>query len=88
MPAWKSLPCDLTPTHITPRHIPNKTKAAKRQGRWQFAAKKYTQAGDRARAIRSLVRGGDAERVLLYASAFVCVWGGVVWGKVLALCVC
>ena len=47
-------------------------RAAKRQGRWPLAARKFTQAGDRVRAMRALVRAGDAEKVALYASECKC----------------
>ncbi len=34
-------------------------KALKKQGSFQLASKKYTQAGDRVRAIKCLVRSGE-----------------------------
>ena len=43
-------------------------KALKRQGSYTLASKKYTQAGDRVRAIKCLVRSGDTKAVIQFAS--------------------
>jgi len=43
-------------------------KALKKQGSFQLASKKYTQAGDRVRAIKCLVRSGDTKAVIQFAS--------------------
>lgn len=43
-------------------------KALKRQGAYTLASKKYTQAGDRVRAIKCLVRSGDTKAVIQFAS--------------------
>ena len=43
-------------------------KALKLQGSYTLASKKYTQAGDRVRAIKCLVRGGDTKAVIQFAS--------------------
>ena len=43
-------------------------KALKKQGSFTLACKKYTQAGDRVRAIKCLVRGGDTKAVIQFAS--------------------
>ncbi len=43
-------------------------KALKRQGSYLLASKKYTQAGDRVRAIKCLVRSGDTKAVIQFAS--------------------
>eukprot|EP00605_Chrysophyceae_sp_TOSAG23-4_P001489 GSChrysophyteH1.ASY1.ANO1.1626.1 assembled CDS len=43
-------------------------KALKIQGSFILASKKYTQAGDRVRAIKCLVRGGDTKAVIQFAS--------------------
>ena len=43
-------------------------KALKRQGSFALASKKYTQAGDRVRAIKCLVRSGDTKAVIQFAS--------------------
>ena len=43
-------------------------KALKRQGSFLLASKKYTQAGDRVRAIKCLVRSGDTKAVIQFAS--------------------
>ncbi|PNW79678.1 hypothetical protein CHLRE_08g362650v5 [Chlamydomonas reinhardtii] len=42
-------------------------KVAKRQGNFQLAAKKYTQAGDKVKAMKALLRGGDAEKIIFFA---------------------
>lgn len=44
-------------------------KVAKDQGSYHLACKLYTKAGDRMKAIKSLIRSGDTERVIFYASA-------------------
>jgi len=43
-------------------------KALKKQGSFTLASKKYTQAGDRVRAIKCLVRSGDTKAVIQFAS--------------------
>jgi intraflagellar transport protein 140 len=43
-------------------------KALKKQGAFTLASKKYTQAGDRVRAIKCLVRGGDTKAVIQFAN--------------------
>merc|ERR1711871_895620 len=43
-------------------------KALKRQGNFLLASKKYTQAGDRVKAIKCLVRSGDTKAVIQFAS--------------------
>ena len=43
-------------------------KALKLQGSYTLSSKKYTQAGDRVRAIKCLVRGGDTKAVIQFAS--------------------
>jgi len=42
-------------------------KVAKRQGSWQLAAKKYTQAGEKNKAMRALLRSGDTEKIVFFA---------------------
>jgi hypothetical protein len=42
-------------------------QACKRQGHFHLACKKYTQAGDRLRAMKALVRSGDTEKVVFFA---------------------
>ncbi|CAM9516830.1 unnamed protein product, partial [Phaeothamnion confervicola] len=42
-------------------------RCCKQQGSWHLACKKYTQAGDRLKAIKCLLRSGDTENVLYYA---------------------
>ncbi|XRB23736.1 IFT140 protein [Pseudoscourfieldia marina] len=43
-------------------------KICKDQGSFQLAAKKYTQAGDKVKALKALMRGGDAEKVMFFAN--------------------
>jgi intraflagellar transport protein 140 len=43
-------------------------KALKRQGNFILASKKYTQAGDRVRAIKCLTKSGDTKAVIQFAS--------------------
>jgi intraflagellar transport protein 140 len=43
-------------------------KALKKQGSFALASKKYTQSGDRVRAIKCLVRSGDTKAVIQFAS--------------------
>merc|ERR1719222_1141992 len=39
----------------------------KKQGSFQLACKKYTQAGDKLKAMRSLLKSGDTEKVIFFA---------------------
>lgn len=41
-------------------------KVAKRQGSWQLAAKKYTQAGEKIKAMKALLRSGDTEKIIFF----------------------
>lgn len=43
-------------------------KAAKHQGQWHLAAKKFTQAGDKMRAMKALVKSGDTEKITFFAN--------------------
>lgn len=43
-------------------------KALKKQGAFTLASKKYTQAGDRIRAMKCLVRSGDTKAVIQFAN--------------------
>eukprot|EP01038_Epipyxis_sp_PR26KG_P011964 gene11964-16014_t len=43
-------------------------KALKKQGSYTMASKKYTQAGDRVRAIKCLVRSGDTKAVIQFTN--------------------
>ncbi|GBG32279.1 Intraflagellar transport protein 140-like [Hondaea fermentalgiana] len=43
-------------------------KCCKKQGSYHLATKKYTQAGDRLRAMKCLLRSGNTEKIILYAS--------------------
>lgn len=41
---------------------------AKKQARFQLACKKFTQAGDKVRAMKALLRSGDTEKIQFFAS--------------------
>ena len=43
-------------------------KALKKQGAFLLASKKYTQAGDRVRAMKCLLRGGDTKAITQFAA--------------------
>lgn len=43
-------------------------KCCKRQGSYQLACKKYTQAGNRVKAMKCLLKSGDAEKIVYFAS--------------------
>lgn len=40
---------------------------AKAQGLYHLACKKHTQAGDRLRAMRALIKSGDVEKIVFFA---------------------
>jgi intraflagellar transport protein 140 len=44
-------------------------QVAKAQGLYHLACKKYTQAGDRLRAMRALIKSGDVEKIVFFAGA-------------------
>merc|ERR1712186_132223 len=39
----------------------------KKQGSFQIACKKYTQAGDKLKAMKSLLKSGDTEKIIFFA---------------------
>eukprot|EP00796_Vickermania_ingenoplastis_P013382 gene13382-9209_t len=41
---------------------------AKDQGSWNLACKKFTQVGERMKAMKMLMRGGDVEKVIFFAN--------------------
>ena len=43
-------------------------KVCKKQGEFHLACKKYTQAGDRLKAMKCLLRSGDTEKISYYAN--------------------
>ncbi|GMH43478.1 hypothetical protein BSKO_11400 [Bryopsis sp. KO-2023] len=43
-------------------------KACKQQGSFHLAAKKYAQAGERIKAMKALVKSGDKDRVIMFAT--------------------
>jgi intraflagellar transport protein 140 len=47
--------------------LKNLAKALKKQGSFTLASKKFTQAGDRVKAIKCLVRSGDTKAVIQFA---------------------
>jgi intraflagellar transport protein 140 len=48
--------------------LKNLAKALKKQGSFLLASKKYTQAGDRVKAIKCLVHSGDTKAVIQFAT--------------------
>lgn len=42
-------------------------KCAKRQGSYHLACKKYTQAGDKDKAMKVLLKSGDVDKVIFFA---------------------
>ena len=45
-------------------------KACKRQGNYQLACKKYTQAKDKRKAMKALLKSGATEKIIFFASTF------------------
>ncbi|KZS12398.1 Intraflagellar transport protein 140 [Daphnia magna] len=43
-------------------------EVAQRQGDYQLAAKKFTQAGDKYQAMKALMKSGDTDRVIFFAN--------------------
>lgn len=43
-------------------------RVCKKQNSYQLACKKFTQAGDRSRALRCLLKSGDTKNIIYYAS--------------------
>lgn len=42
-------------------------EACLRQGAYHLACKKFTQAGDRKRGMRALLRSGDKDKIIFFA---------------------
>lgn len=42
-------------------------QALKRQGSYHLACKKYTQAGDKVKAMKALLKSGDTEKIIFFA---------------------
>merc|ERR1719231_1329285 len=42
-------------------------KLCKKQGSFQLACKKFTQAGDKLKAMKSLLKSGDSEKIIFFA---------------------
>ncbi len=42
-------------------------KCCKRQGNYHLACKKYTQAGDKLKAMKCLLKSGDTEKITFFA---------------------
>jgi len=43
-------------------------KCCKRQGNYHLACKKYTQAGDKIKAMKALIKSGDTEKISFFAN--------------------
>merc|ERR1719502_1434147 len=43
-------------------------KCCKRQGNYHLACKKYTQAGDKIKAMKALIKSGDTEKITFFAN--------------------
>ena len=61
-------PRDSMPDEDRKALISRVAKICKEQGSFQLAAKKYTQAGDKIKALKALMRSGDAEKIMFFAS--------------------
>lgn len=51
--------------------VPVLLQAAKRQGLYHLACKKYTQACDRLKAMRALVKSGDTDKIVFFAGVLL-----------------
>eukprot|EP00927_Polykrikos_kofoidii_P019571 TRINITY_DN19165_c2_g1_i1.p1 TRINITY_DN19165_c2_g1~~TRINITY_DN19165_c2_g1_i1.p1 ORF type:complete len:1451 (-),score=223.71 TRINITY_DN19165_c2_g1_i1:186-4538(-) len=47
--------------------LSNMAKLCKKQGSFQLACKKFTQAGDKLKAMKSLLKSGDTEKIVFFA---------------------
>jgi intraflagellar transport protein 140 len=47
-------------------------KVCKRQGSYHLATKKYTQAKDKRKAMKVLLKSGDTEKIIFFASKCEC----------------
>merc|ERR1719161_2786134 len=47
--------------------LANIAKLCKKQGSFQLACKKFTQAGDKLKAMKSLLKSGDTEKIIFFA---------------------
>mmetsp|Transcript_42942 Transcript_42942/g.100869 ORF Transcript_42942/g.100869 Transcript_42942/m.100869 type:complete len:1420 (-) Transcript_42942:132-4391(-) len=47
--------------------LQNIAKLCKKQGSFQLACKKYTQAGDKLKAMKSLLKSGDTDKIIFFA---------------------
>ena len=47
-------------------------KCLRDQQSYALACKKYTQAGDRIKALKCLIKSGDTEKVIYYACKYFC----------------
>eukprot|EP00879_Flechtneria_rotunda_P011811 GHRR01012338.1.p1 GENE.GHRR01012338.1~~GHRR01012338.1.p1 ORF type:complete len:1377 (+),score=585.08 GHRR01012338.1:1099-5229(+) len=73
MPLTEELAEALTPEK-TPENADSRRavllkigQVAKHQGLYHLACKKYTQAGDRLKAMKALVKSGDTEKIVFFA---------------------
>merc|ERR1719229_1636915 len=49
------------------RILEEMAKICKKQGSFQLACKKFTQAGDKLKAMKSLLQSGDTEKIIFFA---------------------
>lgn len=61
-------------------------QAAKAQGLYHLACKKYTQASDRLRAMRALIKSGDVEKIVFFAGEAQLACGTVLFNAVSTCC--
>ncbi|KJH43570.1 tetratricopeptide repeat protein [Dictyocaulus viviparus] len=60
---------ETTPNEIERKHLfENIAELGVQQGNYHFAAKKYTQAGEKLQAMRALLKSGDTEKIVFFAN--------------------
>lgn len=47
---------------------------AKRQGNYPLATKKYTQAKEKVKAMKCLLKAGDTEKIIFFTSLYICIF--------------
>merc|ERR1719210_3163325 len=60
----------MTPDKNTPQRadiLQRMGQLCKKQGSFQLACKKFTQAGDKKKAMQSLLQSGDTEKIIFFA---------------------
>lgn len=63
----KSSESDVAAKEARKAVLENIARICKKQGSYQLACKKYTQAGDKVKAMRTLLKSGDTERIIFFA---------------------